>query len=382
MLKCLSNDSKMQMRQNIKQHRQKLLQYLENTNDTVLMPRIKLVSNNLEKCNLNDNIKSKDASSTETETPKIIPSIKITNYRNKSHIRVKTYQPVIKTKPKNIEVLPDDLQIYKIRSNVTVSHLPPNLKVNIQKEPLTSIKLRPKPSSKVELKQKPLPNIEIKDPGPPPPPVIVKKLKEQLIEELFDSSSSEEIDDNISVGNDDDWNEIYRIHNGSNLDENDSSNSSLVEAVRHNGHKQLANDISKEKYMSESADSDNLVLDINYPTTKKRNQTGKKTILTKPQSQIDQPKHRFRKAIDRSIHNAKERACRERIAKKFAILRKSCSYLNSNRRVPSKHSILLAAKKECDLLKHFEKKMIAEKKILIKANEILKNRIAEFYRRQ
>lgn len=136
------------------------------------------------------------------------------------------------------------------------------------------------------------------------------------------------------------------------------------------------------KDMSDSADSDILVLDNNYPTSKKRNQTGKKMILTKPQSQIDQSKHRFRKAIDRSIHNAKERACRERIAKKFAILRKSCSYLNSNRRVPSKHSILLAAKKECDLLKHFEKKMIAEKKLLIKANEILKNRIAEFHRRQ
>jgi len=47
--------------------------------------------------------------------------------------------------------------------------------------------------------------------------------------------------------------------------------------------------------------------------------------------------------------------------------------------VPSKHSILLAAKKECDLLKHFEKKMIAEKKGLRNTNDILKKRIAQFY---
>jgi hypothetical protein len=50
--------------------------------------------------------------------------------------------------------------------------------------------------------------------------------------------------------------------------------------------------------------------------------------------------------------------------------------LNSNRRVPSKHSILLAAKKECDLLKRFQNKLIAEKNELRKANNLLKERIA------
>jgi len=44
--------------------------------------------------------------------------------------------------------------------------------------------------------------------------------------------------------------------------------------------------------------------------------------------------------------------------------------------VPSKHSILLAAKKECDLLKHFENKLIAEKKVWRKANDLLRERIA------
>ncbi|XP_060868134.1 uncharacterized protein LOC132943253 [Metopolophium dirhodum] len=364
MLNCLSNDSKMQMRLNIKRHRQKLLQYLENTNDTVLKPKIKLVSNDIEKSNLNHNVKPIIASNTEVQTPKLLPTIKITNYRNKPIIQVKTYEAVIDTKPKNPEVLTDNnIKKYKTRSSITVNQLPPNIKVNIQDEPISNFKL----------KLKPLPNIEIKDPEPPP--VIVKKLKEQLIEELFDSSSSEEIDDNISVGNNDDWNEIYQTHEKSDVDENDSRNVRLIQAVGYDAHKQLANDISKEKYMYDRADSDKPVLDINYPTANKRSRT------RKPQFKIDQSKHRFRKPLDRTLHNAKERACRERIAKKFAILRKCCSYLNSNRRVPSKHSILLAAKKECDLLKHFEKKMLAEKKVWFKANEILKNRIAQFYSR-
>lgn len=133
--------------------------------------------------------------------------------------------------------------------------------------------------------------------------------------------------------------------------------------------------------MYDSNKSDDPVLDINYPTTSQRSQARRKKKLTKPQFEIDQPKNRFRKPQDRSLHNAKERACRERIAERFDVLRKSCSYLNTNRRVPSKHSVLLAAKKECDLLKHCEKKLLVEKMVLHKANEILKNRIAEFYSR-
>jgi len=153
MFNCLNNDSKIQLRQNIKQHRQKLLQYLENTDDTVLKPKIKLISNNIEKSNL----KSKR----------------------------------------------------KTRSSITVKQLHPNVKVNIQEEPLSNF----------GLKLEPLPCIEIKDPEPSP--VIVKKLKEQLIEELNYSSSSQENDDNISVGNNEDWIENFQTHN-----ENDSSDKS------------------------------------------------------------------------------------------------------------------------------------------------------------
>ncbi|XP_060857642.1 uncharacterized protein LOC132935187 [Metopolophium dirhodum] len=289
MLKCLNDDSKIQMRLNIKQHRQKLLQYLENTNDTVLKPKIKLISNDIEKSNLNHNVKR------------------------------------------------------RTRSSITVKQLQPNVKVKIKEEPLSNF----------ELKLEPLPNIEIKDPEPSP--VIIKKLKEQLIEEeLYYSSSSEEIGNNISVGN----TENFQSHN-----DNDSNNSSIIEVVKYDGEEQLANDKSKKKCMYYNCNSDNSLLDINYPLTTKR----KIMILKK----------NVRKSEDRDKHNAKERECRKLVAKKFQTLRKCCSYLNTNIRRPSKLSILLAAKKECDLLRHNGKKMEAEKIYWLKANKILKNRINE-----
>jgi len=229
------NDRRTQMRLNIKWHRQKRLQRIECTDDTHLKSKIKSVSNDIEKSNLNHNVKPIIASNTEVQTPKLLPTIKVTNYRNKPTIQVKTYEAVIDTKPKNPEVLTDNnIKKYKTRSSITVNQLPPNMKVNIQDEPISNF----------ELKLKPLPNIEIKDPEPP---VIIKKLKEQLIEELLDSSTSEEIEDNISVGNNDDWNDIYQKHNVIDVDENDSSNLRLTEAVGYDAHKQLANDISKEK---------------------------------------------------------------------------------------------------------------------------------------
>ncbi|KAL4152673.1 hypothetical protein QTP88_000506 [Uroleucon formosanum] len=309
MLKCLNNDSKIQMRLNIKRHRQKLLQCLENTNDTFLKPKIKLISNDLEKFNLNHNVKR------------------------------------------------------KTRSSIPVNQLQPNVRVNKQYEPL----------SNVELKLEPSPNIKIKKSEPPS--VTLKKLKEQLIEEqcyssssdeieLCYSSSSEENDDNISVGNNEDWNEHFQTHN-----ENDSDNSSIIE-VKYNGQEQPANYKSKEKYMDmdkdmdSSSDDDNPVLDINYSPSRKRSIV----IPKKHQIKVKPSKPRLRKCKDKAIHNAKERACRSRLAQRFQYLSNYCSYVNSNRRVPSKVSILLAAKKECGLLLHFNNKIIAEKKWLLQVH--------------
>jgi len=67
------------MRLNIKRHRQKLLQYLENTNDTFLKPKIKLISNDLEKSNLNHNYKRKTRSSV---TVKQLPNFQPHNENN------------------------------------------------------------------------------------------------------------------------------------------------------------------------------------------------------------------------------------------------------------------------------------------------------------
>ncbi|XP_025193394.1 uncharacterized protein LOC112593248 [Melanaphis sacchari] len=363
---CLNDDSKLQMTLNIKLHRQKLLKYLENTNDTILKPKIKLVSNNLEKFNLNHNVKPKISPSTELLNSKL-ESTKVTSYKTRSTSRLKQLKPLITTKEKNLEDLTDvGIKKYKTRSSAVENQLQPNIKINTQTE---------LPLSNVESKLKLIPTIEKKNPEPPEP--VIKKLKEQLIEELYNSSSSSEDNDSISVGNEEDWNEIFQTNEKSDIYDNDNSNSIPVEAVKYYGHKQLVNEKHEDEYLYDSYDSNILdEFDVNYPTIKKRTRTKKMVNLAKFQHQIGRPKQRFRKPLDRSIHNAKERACRERIAKKFEILRKSCSYLNTNRRVPSKHSILLAAKKECDLLRHFEIKLLAEKKIWRKANDILKDRLA------
>jgi hypothetical protein len=162
----LNNHSKIRMRLNIQRHRQKLLQYLQNSGDTILKPKIKLVSNSLKKNIFKHDVKPKIALSTELLNRKLKPT-KISNH--------------------------------KTRSTDTLDQLQPNIKVNVEAE---------LPSSNIELKQKSISNNEIIDPHDPPEPII-KKLKEQLIEELYNSSSeSEDIDDNISVGSNENWSGI------------------------------------------------------------------------------------------------------------------------------------------------------------------------------
>jgi len=104
------------------------------------------------------------------------------------------------------------------------------------------------------------------------------------------------------------------------------------------------------KDMYYSSYSDNLLLDINYPPTTKI----KIMILKKM----------LRKSQERDKHIARERKCRNLISNRFQTLRKCCSCLNTNSRVPSQFSILLAAKKECDLLTYYNKKILAKKKLL------------------
>lgn len=86
-------------------------------------------------------------------------------------------------------------------------------------------------------------------------------------------------------------------------------------------------------------------------------------------------KLRFKEPLLRIEHNAKERECRMLIAKSFSNLGKCCSYLDNKRRTPSKFSILVAAKKECDSLKIYEKKLLVEKEYWLTANNQLKRRL-------
>jgi len=117
-----------------------------------------------------------------------------------------------------------------------------------------------------------------------------------------------------------------------------------------------------------SCDSDITQFDNNYPATRN------KSLI---RESLEKPRKNYRNPQNRKIHNAAEREVRRRIAQSFVILRDSCSYLNSNRRIPSKVSILSAATKECKLLQIVEKRLVEEKKLFRKANGILKKRIKE-----
>jgi len=262
------------MKLNIQLHRQKLLKRLENVNDTFIKPKAKLISNDLKQnnfknlvtnavaksnlnklvsnngkksSNFNHDVKPKIASSSAWKNPKRRSTINFTNNKNKSSSLTKTYERVINTKPKSNEVLTNiDIQKYKARSSLAVNQLQPNFKLNIQEVPLSNVEFKSEPL--------PEPNIETDHPEPP---ITVKKLKEQLIEELMEddslsslSCSEEENEDNISVGSNENWNEVNQTHIENDLDDNDCSNSSLIEEVKYDGHKQLANDKSEDcKYL-------------------------------------------------------------------------------------------------------------------------------------
>ncbi|XP_050548832.1 uncharacterized protein LOC126910366 [Daktulosphaira vitifoliae] len=129
-------------------------------------------------------------------------------------------------------------------------------------------------------------------------------------------------------------------------------------------------------------DLDSIDIDVETVDEVKKSKTRNKSsgsikCLSPPESipESTGPK-RFRSPTNRSTHNAKERQCRELISKLFSNLSKLCSYLECSRRVPSKHSILLAAKRECDLLVLYEKKLIVEKRRCKDINKILSAKLA------
>lgn len=99
------------------------------------------------------------------------------------------------------------------------------------------------------------------------------------------------------------------------------------------------------------------------------------STLVKPTRTIENSSTRFRGPVDRDLHNAKERECRERIRNMFMDLGKHCSHLKDSRRIPSKHSILVAAKKECEMQKSLESQLLLEKAVWTQSNEMLRDKL-------
>lgn len=74
----------------------------------------------------------------------------------------------------------------------------------------------------------------------------------------------------------------------------------------------------------------------------------------------------------RNEHNARERVCRKHIAKLFIKLSKCCSNMDTNRDIPTKISVLVAAKNEIDSLRRTEHKLLVDKQYCMKENVHLK----------
>lgn len=122
---------------------------------------------------------------------------------------------------------------------------------------------------------------------------------------------------------------------------------------------------------------DNIILNGLKEVEVKINQhTLKSLCLTPPSTNSKDSPFTFRAPFDKDLHNAKERQCRQRIRDMFKDLQQQCSYLENRRRIPSKHSILTAAKKECDMVKIHEQKLVKKKSVLLKKNKILKEMLA------
>ncbi|XP_050442575.1 uncharacterized protein LOC126846816 [Adelges cooleyi] len=215
------------------------------------------------------------------------------------------------------------------------------------------------------------------------PKEIKKEIKEETTTikvECIDSSCSSISDlSEIKCNNKTDLSS--KVHSSSN---NSLTRRSIRLIAAEQGHKYKSdscksNDSLNNQYMYESDG----IVDIESVTD-----CLKETLISLHGSQSatkfpQNDSKRYRSPNNRSEHNAKERMCRELIANLFSELSKLCSYLECNRRIPSKHSILLAAKKECDLLALYEKRLILEKEkrqnlnyVLLKKLAYLQNRVS------
>ncbi|VVC45626.1 Hypothetical protein CINCED_3A021380 [Cinara cedri] len=174
-------------------------------------------------------------------------------------------------------------------------------------------------------------------------------------QEIIETDSLNDCESDVSVGSTEPWNGICQTPNFETDEYSNRRSSRILINVNSKHHRKY------NKLKSDCSD-DSEVIDSKKKQSK---------ILT----QHELNKLRFKKPLLRKEHNAKERLCRSIIAKSFIELSKCCSYLDTKRRVPSKYSILVAAKRECDSLKLYEKKLLVEKEYWKTANEQLKRRL-------
>lgn len=276
------SEEKTEMRLNILRHRQKLLKLLEDVDDTVLKPKIKLDTSDLETLN---------------------------------------------------------------------SVSPP--KFDIQQEIQKDIKQ--------DVKEEIIHNYKIKQ----------ELLDDDEDEIQFSDMNSDSENELISVGSNEEWNGSYQTSTSDEAEVDQyRRRSRRLETI--DGNRPLLCNVNKKNdyvyYL------DNSINDDGELQKKKRKRSWKRPDIV-PDGNIS--KKRFKAPIDRDLHNAKERACRDHIAKMFLILQKYCSYLDSKRRTPSKMSILLAAKTEICVLKDEEKKLAIEKNNWREANRDLKRKLKE-----
>lgn len=122
---------------------------------------------------------------------------------------------------------------------------------------------------------------------------------------------------------------------------------------------------------------DNIILNGLKDVEVTINQHTLKSLDLMPPSTNSKDSHfTFKAPFDKDLHNAKERQCRERIRNRFKDLQQQCRFLENKRRIPSKHSILTAAKKECDMVQIEEQKLVKKKSVLLKRNKMLKEMLA------
>lgn len=86
--------------------------------------------------------------------------------------------------------------------------------------------------------------------------------------------------------------------------------------------------------------------------------------------------------VKRALHNDLEKSRRVETSMLFMNLSQQVSFLDDNRKIPSKLSILRGAKRECDLMMLEERRLMSEKHVMQQKQRMLRERLFELRREQ